>query len=180
MCIVPFLPNAAWLGSTHNWAVLQTLWFSLLVAFGVEYFKRSEIRTWQAQNLFFNVSKLYNFGVGWSTYFIESFCLKHESPYDLPEVDVWKEFVDNIGSHERWFTFNLDHTHYLYPVVTSNSSIANISAAFRKPEYDSYLQHQKDSIRKLDTTYNVSESLALLNVRYIDLPIQTFLYKSDK
>ena len=179
-CIVPFLPNAAWLGSTHNWAVLQTLWFSLLVAFGVEYFKRSKLVHGKHKIFSLMCISCMILELGGARILLSHFALKHESPYDLPEVDVWKEFVDNIGSHERWFTFNLDHTHYLYPVVTSNSSIANIiQLRSRKPEYDSYLQHQKDSIRNLDTTYNVSESLALLNVRYIDLPIQTFLYKSD-
>tara|TARA_B100001250_G_C19803770_1_gene792328 strand:+ start:386 stop:1621 length:1236 start_codon:yes stop_codon:yes gene_type:complete len=118
--------------------------------------------------------------LGGARILLNYFALKHESPYDLPEVGVWKSIIGKIGPYERWFTFNLNHTHYLFPVITSRGSIANIiELRSRKPAYDSYIRDQKNSMRRLDHTYNPSESLALLNVRFVDLPIQTFSYRGD-
>ncbi|MEE3233039.1 MAG: hypothetical protein VX294_02650 [Candidatus Latescibacterota bacterium] len=180
-CVVPFLPNAAWIGSTHNWAVLHTFWFSFLVAFGVEYFIQMKIR--------YKRSKIFSalcigfilVELGGARILLSHFALKHESPYRLPEVGIWEKLVDKIGPYERWFTFDLDHTHYLYPIMTANKPIANIiELRSRKVAYDSFLNHQIESIRRLDPTYKPSESLALLNARFIDLPIKTFSYRSDE
>ena len=179
-CVVPFLPNAAWIGSTHNWAVFHTFWFSILVGFGAEHSNRIKLVSDK-----FAIFSAICIGVilvelGGARILLNYFALKHESPYDLPEVGVWKSIIGKIGPYERLFTFNLNHTHYLFPVITSRGSIANIiELRTRKPAYDSYLRDQKNSMRRLDHTYNPSESLALLNVRFVDLPIQTFSYKGD-
>ena len=178
--IVPFLPNAAWIGSTHNWAVLHTFWLSLLAGFGFERLKRLKSICYKSTTFFVLAVCFILLELGGARILLGNLALKHESPYNLPEVKVWQKLVDEIGPHERWFTFDLDHTHYLYPIMTSNKAISNIiELRSRKTAYDSFLNHQKKSMRRLDPTYNPSESLALLNARFIDLPIKTFAYRND-
>jgi len=172
--VVPQFKASAWVGIVHNWAVLPTLVIALLCPYGYE---------WLAKRLGRRISVLILCGVvvmdlGSVSYFLNRLAITHQPLAELPEVGVWSA-VEQADGAGRWFTYNPDHTHYLLPIYTGSQTANIVELRSRNPEYSSYIGHQRTALRALDPTYKPGESLALLDCRYIDLPIKLFDYRGD-
>ena len=151
--VIGFFPASSWFGFSHNLLVYPSLFLAILSGFGV-----LQIRKWAAQRFKKN-------GISWSLVLIvllivadlggASFCmnyfaLTHTAPAELPEVRAWKTIEDKLNSSgmaERFFSYNPDHTFYLFPVIM-NRPVANvIELRQRNPEFQMYLNFLKRQIR---------------------------------
>ena len=176
--VVPQFKASAWVGIVHNWAVLPTLVIALLCSYGYERL---------AKRLGKRIAALILCGVvvvdlGSVSYFLNRLAITHEPLAELPEVGVWSTVEQAEGTRGRpgrWFTYNPDHTHYLLPIFTGRQTANIVELRSRNPEYSSYIGHQRAALRALDPTYKPGESLALLDCKYIDLPIKLFDYRGD-
>ena len=122
--LVPNLRASAFVGRTHNWAVLPTLVLALLCSGGCNYLVRrcSRIRTARRAGLVLCV--LIGLDLGGASFAINRLGVTHTPLAELPEVAVWREVwaKEEANADGRWFTFNPDHTHYLYPVLTGRQT----------------------------------------------------------
>lgn len=180
--LVPNLAASAWVGRTHNWAVLPTLVLALLAAFGVRQI---------AQRVAGLVSQVVVTGVlcalivvdlGGVSFFLNRLALTHLPLEDLPEVALWKQLRandDHWDEGTRYFTYNPDLTFSLLPVLMQKPVANIIELRTRNRAYDSYISHQLRSMQSLDPTYNAAESLALLDVEYVDLARKLYDYRGD-
>jgi hypothetical protein len=176
--VVPNIAASAWIGRTHNWAILPTLILALLAGFGATYLTRFLKPIATAGVL----CALLVFDLGGVSFFLNRLALTHTPLESLPEVAVWKQLHSedpkwNEGT--RYFTYNPDHTFYLLPVLMQKPVANIIELRTRNWEYDSYLVHQRQQMRAVDPTYNVSESLALLDAEYVDLARKLYDYRGD-
>jgi hypothetical protein len=180
--IVPNLAASAWVGRTHNWSILPTLVLSLLAAYGmrqIAHWAKAWVQPLAAGAM---VCALLCIDLGGVSFFLNRLAMTHTPLGELPELVAWKELRAEDEGWEggsRFFTYNPDHTFYLLPVLL-NKAVANvIELRTRSWEYDSYIEHQLQSMRSLDPTYNASESLALLDVEYVDLARKLYAYRGD-
>lgn len=181
--VLGLLPASSWFGISHNLLAYPTLFLALLSGFGV-----SQIRDWAARRFEKN-------GIRWSLILIvllivadlggAGFCLNyfavtHTAPAELPEVRAWKTIEDKLNSsamNERFFSYNPDHTFYLYPVIM-NRPVANIiELRQRNQEYQMYLDFLRRQIRDPHRNHQ-ARLLSLLNVRFIDVPSKAYSYNT--
>lgn len=169
--LVPNINASAWIGRTHNWAILTTIVFALLSACGTAYLARR----WPGRpqwKLGIVLCGMIALDLGGVSFFLNKLAITHTPLDRLPEVQAWRELAKKDTSWPnggRFFTYNPDHTFYLLPVF-EHKAVANvIELRGRNWEYNSYVQHQLQSMRSSDPTYKPGESLALLDVDYIDL-----------
>lgn len=175
--IVPNLKPSSWIGITHNWAILPTLVLAMLCRYGCEWVTQY----WSTRLSIVALCSLIVVDLGGVSFFLNRLAITHLPLEELPEVGVWRE-VENMEENTakgRWFTYNPDHTHYLLPIFTGRETANIIELRGRNPEYNSYLVHQLRAMRELDPTYKPSESLALLDCEYVDLPVKIFDYRGD-
>jgi hypothetical protein len=169
--LVPNIRASAWIGRTHNWAILTTVTFSLLCACGAAYLARRwpALAQWKLALVLCGAIAL---DLGGVSFFLNRLAITHTPLAELPEVQAWKELAEkDEGWPERgrFFTYNPDHTFYLLPVFERKAVANVIELRGRNWEYNSYVEHQLQSMRNADPTYKPAESLALLDVDYIDL-----------
>jgi hypothetical protein len=180
--IVPNMAASAWVGRTHNWSILPTLVLSLLAAYGMRQIARWANAWVQPMAAGAMVCALLIIDLGGVSFFLNRLAITHTPLEELPEVGAWKELRakdKNWDGGTRVFTYNPDHTFYLLPVLL-NKAVANvIELRTRSWEYDSYIEHQLQAMRSLDPTYNASESMALLDVEYIDIARKLYAYRGD-
>ena len=177
--VVPNLRASAWIGRTHNWAVLPTLVLALLCPYGCDWAARRWSRLRPVGRAGFALSALIVIDLGGASFALNRLGLTHTLPDQLPEVGVWRQVwaQEAESARGRWFTFNPDHTHYLYPILTGRETANVIELRMRNREYDSFVQHQFEAVRSLDASYQPAESLGLLNCRFVDLPLRLFDYR---
>jgi len=179
---IPNMAASAWVGRTHNWAILPTLALSLLAAFGMRHIASLVLHWLKPIAAVGMVCVLLLVDLGGVTFFLNRLAITHLSLEDLPEVGVWKQLqADDADWDEghRFFTYNPDHTFYLLPVLMQKPVANIIELRTRNWEYDSYISHQLQAMRTLDSTYNTAESLALLDVEYVDLARKLYDYRGD-
>jgi len=179
--VVPNVPASAWVGRTHNWAILPTLILALLCPYGCDYVAQRWPWIGSQRRAALVLCAFIVLDLGSASYFLNRLGITHTPLEELPEVGVWHKVWAEEGpsGQGRWFTFNPDHTHYLYPVLTGRETANIIELRSRNWEYDSFVRHQRESMRSLDLSYQPSESLALLNCRFVDLPVRLFDYRGD-
>ena len=180
--VVPNLAASAWIGRTHNWAILPTLALALLAGFGARYIAQRVAPRWKASWSGVALVALIAADLGGVSYFLNRLAITHSTLDDLPEVGVWRDLRAGDEAWEqgsRYFTYNPDHTFYLLPVLEQKPVANIIELRSRTWEYDSYVAHQLAALRALDPTYNASESLALLDVEYVDLARKLYDYRGD-
>jgi hypothetical protein len=180
--IVPNLAASAWVGRTHNWAILPTLVLSLLAAFGMRHLALVAAHRLRPIAVGGGVCFLLLIDLGGVSFFLNRLALTHIPLEDLPEIGVWKQLRaddEKWGDQTRVFTYNPDHTFYLLPVLLDKAVANVIELRTRSWEYDSYIEHQLQAMRSLDPSYNASESLALLDVEYVDLARKLYDYRGD-
>lgn len=183
--IVPNMAASAWVGRTHNWAILPTLILALLAAFGMRHMIRHFALRLPPLITVGAVCVALVVDLAGVSFFLNRLALTHASLDELPEVGVWKELraedEDWGGDTDaRFFTYNPDHTFYLLPVLMQKSVANIIELRSRNWEYDSYISYQMNAMREVDPHYNVSESLALLDVEYVDLARKLYDYRGDE
>ena len=179
--LVPNLRASAFVGRTHNWAVLPTLILALLCPHGCSYLAQRWRGVRSQGRAGILLCALIGLDLGGASYALNRIGVTHTPLAELPEVAIWRAAwaKEGISGTGRWFTFNPDHTHYLYPVLMGRETANVVELRLRNREYNSFIQHQFESVRSLDLTYNPGESLALLNCRFVDLPQRLFDYRSE-
>ncbi|MCC7262158.1 MAG: hypothetical protein IT369_06510 [Candidatus Latescibacteria bacterium] len=97
----------------------------------------------------------------------------HQRLEQIPQVSFWRQFSEGHpwGPGERFFTFKADLAFMLFPALTGRPTANIVHQRDYNPEYFSY----QDAINKHFAAagpYGAqpSEYLAVLGVRYIDLP----------
>ena len=180
--VVPNLPASAWVGRIHNWAILPTLALSILAGFGARHIAERASRWVSAWGTAALLCALIAVDLGGVSYFLNRLAITHTPLQQLPEVEVWNGLRAEDGAWDegsRYFTYNPDHTFYLLPVLAQKPVANIIELRTRTWEYDSYLNHQYGSMRSLQSAYNASEALALLDVEYVDLARKLYDYRGD-
>jgi hypothetical protein len=180
---VPNMAASAWVGRTHNWAILPTLVLALLAGFGARHIA-ARATSWMSP-LWSGalVCALIVVDLGGVSFFLNRLAITHTPLEELPEVGIWQRLRAQDAEWEagsRFFTYNPDHTFYLLPVLADKPVANIIELRTRTWEYDSYLTHQLESMRSLDPTYNAAESLALLDVEYVDIARKLYDYRGDE
>ena len=179
---VPNMAASAWVGRTHNWAILPTLVLALLAAFGMRHIAE-RVAGWLPSVVAGGVvCALLVVDLGGVSFFLNRLALTHLPLEELPEVGLWKQLRANDEHWDegtRYFTYNPDHTFYLLPVLMQKPVANVIELRTRNRAYDSYLSHQLQSMKSLDPTYNAAESLALLDVEYVDIARKLYDYRGD-
>jgi hypothetical protein len=176
--VVPNLAASVWIGITHNWAILPTLVLAMLCRYGCEWLTTYWSRRWAAGVL----CALVIADLGGASFALNYLAITHQPLEELPEVGVWRHIEDGEKQRDvngRWFTYNPDHTHYLLPIFTGRATANIVELRSRIPEYNAYIVHQRAALRSLDATYKPAESLAILDCRYVDLPMKVFGYRGD-
>jgi hypothetical protein len=174
---VPNLGASVWLGITHNWAILPTLVLAMLCRYGCEWLQERWSRRWAVALL----CALVVADLGGASFSLNYLAVTHQPLESLPEVEVWRRVEESESKQQsgRWFTYNPDHTHYLMPIFTGRATANIVELRSRNPEYNAYIVHQREALRALDASYNPSESLAILDCRYLDVPLKVFDYRGD-
>ncbi len=102
----------------------------------------------------------------------------HQALDQIPQLSFWRQFSQDHpwGPGERFFTFKADLAFMLFPAFTGRSTANIVHQRDYTAEYFSY----QDALNKYfaaEGPYGgrVSEYLALLGVRYIDLPRAGFV-----
>ncbi|MBN98111.1 MAG: hypothetical protein CME16_02505 [Gemmatimonadetes bacterium] len=180
--LIGFIPGSSWFGISHNLLVFPALFLALVCGFGV-----MQIRYWVRR-------RFPKAGECWSSVLIVSlliadlggaslglnyFAASGTPPNQLPEVRAWKALEGKSrgdGTFDRLFTYNPDHTFYLYPVLM-NKPVANvIELRQRNREYQMYLNFLKQQLHAPQNGFSPAQFLALLNVGFIDVPSKAFFY----
>jgi hypothetical protein len=180
--VVPQLAASAWVGRTHNWAILPTLVLALLSGYGAVWLAEHWRRRFSVLQMGLLFCGAIMLDLAPISYFLNKLAMTHTPLRELPEVVVWKKLAaqdDEWRDSGRYFTFNPDHTFYLLPILVGKPTANIIELRTRNWEYNSYIAHQLQSMRQLDLTYNPSESLALLNVDYVDFARKLYAYRGD-
>ena len=180
--VVPNLAASAWVGRTHNWAILPTLVLALLAAFGVRQIAERVAGRVSSVAVAGALCALLVVDLGGVSFFLNRLALTHLPLEDLPEVAVWKQLRvndDHWDEGTRYFTYNPDLTFSLLPVLMQKPVANIIELRTRNRAYDSYISHQLQSMQAVDPTYNAAESLALLDVEYVDLARKLYDYRGD-
>ena len=77
----------------------------------------------------------------------------------------------------RFFTYNPDHTVELFPEVTGCATANVVELRQRLPEYESFLKFIRAGATSLGGDLRPSRHLALLNVKFVDLPAKLYEYQ---
>ena len=177
--VVPLLPASAWVGRTHNWAIMPTLVLAMLCSLGCDYIARHRqtLREWAG----WLCGVLIALDLGGASFALNRLGVTHTPLDELPEVGVWRQVWAEApdGAEGRWFTYNPDHTHYLYPIMTSRETANIAELRSRTWEYDSFIEHQRRSMRQRDPAYRPAEALALLNCQFVDLPARLYDFRGE-
>ena len=179
---IGFLPATAWVGISHNLLAYPALCLAVLAGYGCLQVQKWAADRWGREKRVWAVVGIMLFmalDLGGLSYFLNKFGTTHTHPAELPTVKAWQEVARGweAGKEQtRFFTYNPDHTIYLFPVLTGKSTANVIELRQRNPEYESFLKFIKEK-SKADGGGTSGKLLSLLNVEYIDLPAKHFLYR---
>jgi hypothetical protein len=176
--VVPRLPASEWVGTTHNLIIIPTFALALLCGYGVMALKaRLANRAGRALGLLAlaGVLELGGLKIG-----LVSFATTRTPPGELPEVGAWEQVAAQLRarpSRPRFYSYNPDHTVYLFPVLTGCATANVIELRQRLPEYESYLRFLRQGALAAPADLRPSRHLALLNAEYLDLAFKLYEYQ---
>jgi len=113
LAVVSNLKPSAWVGITHNWAILPMLALEALCGHGGQWLAA----LWTKGRGLVLACGLVVVDLGGPRFCLNRLAMAHVPLEELPEVGIWRQ----VGAREtderpgQWFTYNSDHTHYLLP-----------------------------------------------------------------
>ncbi len=171
--VLGFLPASSWVGITHNLLVLPTLLLALLAGLGT-----IRLLQWRQALSAPVVLLLLVVDLGGANWALNRYGVTRLPPYELPEVGTWEAVAAHYqGETEletRFYSYNPDHTIYLYPTLMGKPTANIIELRQRNPQYESFLGYQQKQLADIADGWSPAQALALLNIGYIDVPASAF------
>ena len=178
--VLGVIPASSWVGISHNLLVFPALTLGLLAGFGT-----AQVRAWAATRfgatagcwaVALSVTAILA-DLSGAAFSLTRYGVSRTPPQMLPEARAWRELHQDEagGASGRFFTYNPDHTIYLYPVITGRETANVIDLRLRNPEYQSYLDFIYDQAKKGGPAAP-AQLLGLLDVRFVDVPAKAFTY----
>ena len=179
--LLGLLPASSWIGISHNLLVFPTLTLAILCGFGARY-----LCSWSARRCgergrrfaLVAVAALIFIDLGGAGLALNRFGVHATPPEALPEVEVWRAVGQSQGTG-RFFSYNPDHTVYLYPSMTGRPTANVIDLRQRNAEYQSYLTMLARQLHRPGEQTRPSTLLALLNITLVDVPEKAFTYRGS-
>lgn len=181
--VMGFLPASAWIGIGHNLLAYTAFCLAILSGFGYLQIKQWVSCKWGETWSWLGGVGLVLFVVldlGSVSFFLTKYGTMHTHPAELPEATAWRSIADKWARYPeecRFFTFNPDHTVYLFPVLTGRPTANVIELRQRNPEYQAYLNFLERQVEQTGRETGLGRLLALLNVGFVDLPSKAFIYQ---
>ncbi len=174
--VYPALPASEWLGTSHNLMIVPTFALALLCGYGVAGARVELGKVWSRRRIWWvggagaglAFAELYGLNLG-----LFLFGNTRTHPACLPETAVWREVAQEMrqqAAPSRFYSFNPDHTIYLFPLLTGCQTANVIELRQRLPEYQSYLDFLSACVRNPPVGFRPAAALALLNAGYVDVP----------
>ncbi|MBI4489895.1 MAG: hypothetical protein HY694_12480 [Deltaproteobacteria bacterium] len=181
--VYPSLPASEWLGTSHNLMIVPTFALAMLCGYGISGLRPVLVRRFgEARGRWvlggmggIALVELYALQLG-----LVAFAATRTFPQDLPEVALWRKVAQTMRQDlfsPRFFSFNPDHTVYLFPVLTECPTANVIELRQRLPEYESYLGFLKERALTPGSAVRAGIGLAILNAGYVDLPLKLYEYR---
>ena len=178
--VLGFIPASSWVGISHNLLVYPALTLGLLAGFGANQLRAWAIgwfgAAWGRWVVVVTVGAVVA-DLGGAALALTRYGVSRTPPQELPEARVWRRLHEGQGggADGRLFSYNPDHSIYLYPVITGRETANVIDLRLRNPEYQSYLDFV-DAHAKQGGEASPAQLLGLLNVRFVDVPAKAFTY----
>lgn len=181
--VMGFLPASSWVGISHNLLIYPALCSAVLCGFGTLQVRQWVVRRWGEGKSWLGAGALVSLilaDLGTASFFLNKYGTTHTYPAALPEVRAWEVIEEKWKSNEsesRFYTYNPDHTIYLFPVLTDRPTANVIELRQRSPEYQSYLDFIDRQLKREEGKVLPGKLLALLNVGFVDVPSKAFIYQ---
>ena len=176
--VLPLFPASSWIGISHNLLVFPALSLAILCAYGTQRAREQvharyggSISRWVLPV----VLALTVADLGGASLLLNRYGVSQVPPDVLPETGVWKATATT--QQGRFFTYNPDHTVYLYPVLTGKPTANVVDLRQRSAEYQSYLTFLVAQLHEAEGGARPSELLALLNADLVDVPAKAYTYR---
>lgn len=179
--LMPYLPAAPWIGTSHNILIVPTFFIAMLSGLGVSGIMRGKSPSIHNRQLWGGgLACLGLVELGILLWGLRTFAGISISPEKLPQVSLWRGLTSHMeegSSAPRLFSLSPDHSKNIFPVLTSLATANVIELRQRSPEYQSYLDLIKWCSRDASCSQQIGNLLAPLNVGYVDLPANFFTYR---
>ena len=181
--IFGLVPASSWVGISHNLLIYPTLCLALLSGFRTLQIRNWAVRRYGASGARWSMVLIFSMiiaDLGGVNYCLNRFGVTRTPLAELPEARAWKASADELrasGTESRFYSFNPDHTIYLFPVLMGKPTANVIDLRQRRPEYQSYLTFLMNLAQKSEEGAYPSALLSMLNVKFIDVPAKTYTYR---